>query len=258
MKNEIGLAIAAFLTFIVASMHAQAASFDCNKADTKIEKTICSDNELSELDGILSSIYEQALDRSTDRQQVIKKQKEWLKGIRNTCQETECLTKVYKKRINDIDIERESFLHVQCKSSTGVMQIENILPSDRLPIDTSIKKHSPNNRNNLSKQDLYSIQRTAGKRSCTLGTQTYFFFITYHPSRERGECAAAEFLSLWIETPHGNQLVYTIDGYACMPTQPFLKSLQLDTKSNSINVCTSNNFEEPHDSFDCRNIPLPQ
>lgn len=267
MKIKISFLCGVFFALISASMHTQAASFDCTKASTKIEKLICGNNELSKLDEALSRIYQQALDRSIqaldpsiDRQQVIKEQREWLKNTRNICGDVECLKDAYKKRIDSINIEQETFLHVQCTSSTGVMLIENILSSDSLPVTPTSEELSSDDRANLLKLGFYSIQRMTERQSCKLGSQTYSFFITYHPSRERGECAAAEFLSLWFETPQGDQFIFTVDGYACMPNQPFLKSLRLVTTSqgNSINVCTSNDPEEPHESSNCSIISISQ
>ncbi len=45
-------------------MQAQAASFDCGKAKTRVEKLICANAELSKLDEQLSREYKAALERS--------------------------------------------------------------------------------------------------------------------------------------------------------------------------------------------------
>lgn len=68
-------------------------SFDCTKAETKVEKLICSNLELAELDAHVSRAYKQetAPSRDADYVETTKKaQKEWLKE-RNTCETTECL-----------------------------------------------------------------------------------------------------------------------------------------------------------------------
>ena len=41
----------------------RAASFDCGKALTKVEKLICGDTELSKLDESLNKAYQQSLER---------------------------------------------------------------------------------------------------------------------------------------------------------------------------------------------------
>lgn len=57
--------ISTFLVFFVLAPNAFAASFDCSKASTVTEKTICSTDELSSLDELMFAVYKQAL-RSND------------------------------------------------------------------------------------------------------------------------------------------------------------------------------------------------
>jgi len=83
-----------------------AASFDCAKAVTQVEKLICSDPELSKLDDRLGADYKKATDLS--RQQrgaslgvdpiLIQDQVEWLKS-RNTCKDAACIKKSYTTRL---------------------------------------------------------------------------------------------------------------------------------------------------------------
>lgn len=81
---------------------AQAASFNCVKAVSTIEKSICSDEELSKLDETLNKSYQHAIDQNVDKQKVIKEQRQWLKDVRNACHEIDCLRIAYKTRINDL------------------------------------------------------------------------------------------------------------------------------------------------------------
>jgi len=80
-----------------------AASFDCNKAATHVEKLICSDPELSGLDEELSSTYRQALASTNDSQkeQVKQYQREWLK-LRNQKAESGVLKELYLARIESL------------------------------------------------------------------------------------------------------------------------------------------------------------
>jgi uncharacterized protein len=48
------IALLAFLTLLPAT---QAASFDCNKAATPIEKAICADPALSHADDVMALVY---------------------------------------------------------------------------------------------------------------------------------------------------------------------------------------------------------
>jgi uncharacterized protein YecT (DUF1311 family) len=76
-----------------------AASFDCQKAQSRIEKLICSDPMASILDSDLAKAYKQALKQSENRQKEIDEQRQWLKETRDACQDVSCLKNAYKTRI---------------------------------------------------------------------------------------------------------------------------------------------------------------
>ena len=46
---------------ILSTSGTYSASFDCSKAETKTEKAICNDEELSELDETLGKVYSEVL-----------------------------------------------------------------------------------------------------------------------------------------------------------------------------------------------------
>ncbi len=77
---------------------AQAVSFDCQKAKTFIEKAICQNPELSQLDDELSSQYKMAVMDNKNTAVFKKQQATWLKQ-RDTCQTVDCVKKSYKQRI---------------------------------------------------------------------------------------------------------------------------------------------------------------
>jgi len=79
-----------------------AASFDCSKGTTFIEKSICSDKQLSDLDDLLMFSYKKAILNSKTPDQVKSQQRSWLKNVRNTCQSTECLKQVCTVRIKEL------------------------------------------------------------------------------------------------------------------------------------------------------------
>lgn len=81
---------------------AQAASFDCDKAASGVEKMICADNTLSNLDIALSSVYGKALFRSTEPSKLKAAQRSWLKNTRNVCQTAQCVEVAYKQRVLDL------------------------------------------------------------------------------------------------------------------------------------------------------------
>jgi uncharacterized protein len=100
------------LCFATISAHADEAGpgFDCATASTKVEKKICSNKELSSLDLKLSQVYQQAqaetagVDGETGEKvdPVATEQAQWL-NTRNRCKSTQCLTRLYKKRIKHIE-----------------------------------------------------------------------------------------------------------------------------------------------------------
>ena len=78
-----------------------AASFDCNRAETRIEKMICAEAELSKLDDDLAGAYAIALENrsQSDTKEALKNdQKTWLKE-RNTCGDTSCVKSSYVNRL---------------------------------------------------------------------------------------------------------------------------------------------------------------
>lgn len=109
-----GLAIPALLT--VTGAHA-APSFDCAKASRPIEKAICADTKLSDMDAKLAAGYRAALLRLSPQaqEQVRDSQRQWLKYVRTVCDTTAlpkavvfrtvetCLRRAYETRQNQID-----------------------------------------------------------------------------------------------------------------------------------------------------------
>ena len=78
-------------------------SFDCKKASTKIEKAICGNDRLSELDYSLSRVYKKARENNVG---VKSDQRKWL-AKRNKCQGQEiasCLEMLYLQRINVLSL----------------------------------------------------------------------------------------------------------------------------------------------------------
>jgi uncharacterized protein len=82
--------------------HSYAASFDCGKAASEVEKLICSDAELSKLDESMNEAYQKALQRSDLRAQTIKWQRLWLKNERDVCKNAQCIKAAYETRIKEL------------------------------------------------------------------------------------------------------------------------------------------------------------
>ena len=80
-----------------------AASFDCGKATSEVEKIICGDDELSRLDESLNKAYLQALEWKDIKNRIVKSQRQWLK-VRNACKDAECLKNAYEVRIKELGL----------------------------------------------------------------------------------------------------------------------------------------------------------
>jgi len=94
------------LFMILCVSIAYAASFDCIKAKTAVEKLICGDKELSKLDDELNNAYKSARMKlkSDDyyRKRLSEEQTSWLKYTRALCDNPACLKKTYEQRIKEL------------------------------------------------------------------------------------------------------------------------------------------------------------
>jgi uncharacterized protein len=81
---------------VAAPQTVRAASFDCTKAASAVEKLICSDAEISKLDDDLAATYA-ARGRPTGDQ------RRWL-GQRNACKDRECIKNAYSTRLTQLQI----------------------------------------------------------------------------------------------------------------------------------------------------------
>jgi uncharacterized protein len=99
------LAMVIFGIGFLQACHSQAASFACEKAATPIEKAICADAKLSELDEHLARYYGLALQALGDGAVCVKQdQRAWVKATQKSCAaKTACLTKSYLKRLAVLD-----------------------------------------------------------------------------------------------------------------------------------------------------------
>lgn len=84
-------------------MNSSAASFDCTKASTVIEKAICSDTELSKIDEDMSAIYAKVYAINPD---IKSSQRDWLKNIKQCGDEpnvVSCLKEAYRIRLSGLN-----------------------------------------------------------------------------------------------------------------------------------------------------------
>jgi len=95
------LILGTFLLLIIAGS-IDAASFDCGKATSEVEKLICSDVLLSKSDDDLAALYAKTLKQAADPASVKKRQREWFSTVHNSCTNAECLREAYATRISEL------------------------------------------------------------------------------------------------------------------------------------------------------------
>jgi len=105
--------------FLVVTL-ANAASFNCSKAGTKVEHIICDNWNISKLDEELTQRFNEALQNHVRAALVIQTQRQWLKK-RNSCADAQCVTQAYTSRIADLSFTNS----IQAISSSVPIPSEN-------------------------------------------------------------------------------------------------------------------------------------
>jgi uncharacterized protein len=102
---NVRLTVAASLlgSLLAGAPPARAASFDCAKAKTPVEKMICSDAALSELDGRLASAYRRALGLASNPEPLKVEQRSWLTNERSKCADVACLKRSCQQRLTALE-----------------------------------------------------------------------------------------------------------------------------------------------------------
>ena len=96
-------AVASVLFGLLWCAAAAAASFPCEKAQSRVEKAICADAEVSQLDEYLGRYYSGARAALRDATSCLAAdQRQWLNAVRNACQDAACLKKVYLERLGEL------------------------------------------------------------------------------------------------------------------------------------------------------------
>lgn len=107
---------------------ASAASFNCDKAATFVEKTICSNNSLSKLDDALAENYKHMMASDIGkgaRMDLRTTEREWL-TMRNKCTTAQCIETLYRQRVDAVcDYPVISGLHPDCTSADDALAVSN-------------------------------------------------------------------------------------------------------------------------------------
>lgn|GEM_PF-3361722 len=86
-----------YILILISAVLVQAASFNCSLAQTVIEKTVCTNPEISKADEALATLYNNIKSQSRYANDLIKNQHAWLKE-RNSCKTDSCILEKYKFR----------------------------------------------------------------------------------------------------------------------------------------------------------------
>ena len=115
MENHSIIVLFAICFLGLLSSHGQAASFSCKGRLDVIERMICADQALSELDEELSREYADRKHNQSSGDMVIRTQRSWLE-VRNACADRDCVKSAYETRLAELrqpsaitDSEQDSF-----------------------------------------------------------------------------------------------------------------------------------------------------
>ena len=121
--------VAALLGCLIMALPVRAASFDCGKAETKVEKLVCDNPVISKLDDKLGKTYQNDLNKANDeeRQRLITEQKHWLKYTRNVCSNEACFKHAYWSRLAELETFFEPHSPLYKKEAEKADAIKQVL-----------------------------------------------------------------------------------------------------------------------------------
>lgn len=85
---------------LFVSFDSLAASFGCGRPTSRIEKAICDNPTLSDLDSQLASEFRKRLQDRPEISALREDEANWLKNVRDRCTDDQCVGDVYTKRID--------------------------------------------------------------------------------------------------------------------------------------------------------------
>ncbi len=182
----------------------QAASFDCGKAGTKVEKLICADQELSKLDEDLASAYGSALAQADKPDTLKQAQKTWLK-LRNTCTDQTCIKRAYESRLQAITITPTHLVSSLPESPDGIPLSSSFVPNaDCLkPLNAEIHRRCYPPEMAKLETELARVYATAlsGKEADQVKKDQQVWV------RERNDCAKAYIPALCLDYAYRKRIV---------------------------------------------------
>ena len=165
---------------MLMSSVASAASFACEKAVTAIERTICQDKELSELDEYLGRYYAAAGAALGDAKVCLASdQRAWLSKVRGACKDDSCLKTSYRLRLSELDGLQPGATAVRelqlPKAPTLVAIIPPALDQVAAPRVKNLKPLSAEGKlaNRVSTEDGYYVVSRGGAKHLLVGVMFF-------------------------------------------------------------------------------------
>jgi uncharacterized protein len=159
MKNRLAIGSLILLSASVA----HSASFDCAKASTFVEKAICSDPKISRQDDVLGENYKYVSASNIGdgaRKDLKATQRAWM-AARNKCDNNECITNAYRKRIDEVcEYPVLSGAHPGCTSADDVEAEFATKQQAPAQAQKTSPKPQENSQSIASAQEKTSIQNT--------------------------------------------------------------------------------------------------
>lgn len=121
---------ALIVTLVLCSViKSKAASFNCEKATTEVEKMVCENPTISDLDDKLGKVYRDVMSKANaeDKQRLLTEQKHWLKHTRNLCVHVTCFKHAYWSRQAELDSFFDPHSPLYKKESEKAEAIKQIL-----------------------------------------------------------------------------------------------------------------------------------
>ncbi|MDH5669755.1 MAG: hypothetical protein OEY86_17280 [Nitrospira sp.] len=242
------------LTFLVfgLSLEASAASFDCTKATSPVEKLICADTELSNLDKNLAITYRAARRAGlSDSQRV--EQQTWIRQ-RNSCDSMECVKQLYEARIAELANLAETIPSpspenlgsyeyvVTCNSQNKTLSIHEWNAPGTDPPEAGVVEHriQPGALTKFDDSETQPLRVPASTErfQCRLGKALYHITIAPHifNARVMGQCGAAEPVISAAVTRNGKVLLSDQRFATCLSQSRTIHRIRFDERTQSIRI----------------------
>ena len=119
--------VASVILFVVQSAAAQ--SFDCARAQTRVEKMVCGEQAVADLDEYLGRYYAMARAAMPAAGSCLQAdQSQWLKTRRDTCADVSCLKTAYLERLAELDSLQPGVTALQNVALPDVASLVWIIP----------------------------------------------------------------------------------------------------------------------------------